>query len=226
MRRSWISKETKLDIQTWRGAGLDAPDAPGLRGCPNSRPIGRSAIFVTKERALKRWKRTLIRISYVRNSRSNGNAPAVTKGRIGVKAPQQKWPNYLPKTSRFSSKAFFAANPGLVIVEIDVDALQFPLPCLDLLCPVTEPGFRVVTLIRFFPRTVEPHIGEVCGDLDGRLPSGNFENAKSRVITAEQLINSRDAPTGIAKFESVMIFLGQYSEKFVEPFEVDTPTRR
>ena len=71
----------------------------------------------------------------------------------------------------FQSQGVCGGVTSLVVVEIKIDGFELCRPFFDLAGSSAQFFFAVAALIFAWIRTVEPNVGEVCGDVERRVVS-------------------------------------------------------
>src|SRR2546423_12071330 len=90
----------------------------------------------------------------------------------------------------------------LIVVEIDVDALQFLPPLPDLLRPVLESRARVAALVAA-ARAMQADVGEVRGDRERRLKAGEVVDAECGVVGTEYFKDCLGMPGWVAQLARI-----------------------
>src|SRR5690348_10155936 len=70
---------------------------------------------------------------------------------------------------------------------------------------------------------MEPDIGEVGGDFEGRLESSKLVDAEGGVVSPQDFVNFRHVPGFIAKLKYVAMSRRQPGEKLLQPFHIQLP---
>src|SRR5438105_13996947 len=98
-------------------------------------------------------------------------------------------------------------------------------PAFDPVRPIPQQRVAIVPLV-FSGCAMEPDIGEICGQLNGRLRSAPIVNAESNLMLAEQGENGGGVPAFIAKLEHVPVSSGQCRKKIRQPPGIYMPPGR
>src|SRR5713101_6993719 len=113
----------------------------------------------------------------------------------------------------------------LVVIEVSVNVRKVGCPALDPIRPISQQRVAIVPLV-FSGCAMEPDIGEICGQLNGRLRSAPIVNAESNLMLAEQGENGGGVPAFIAKLEHVPVSSGQCRKKIRQPLGIYMPPGR
>jgi len=76
----------------------------------------------------------------------------------------------------------------LVVIEVSVNVRKVGCPALDPIRPISQQRVAIVPLV-FSGCAMEPDIGEICGQLNGRLRSAPIVNTKSNLVPPKQVEN-------------------------------------
>lgn len=93
---------------------------------------------------------------------------------------------------------------GLVVIEINMDGAQIP-PATDARRPDTQ-GVRPITArIGYSARPMQAQVGKVRGQLQGRLETGEIENAEGGIVGTQKRVDLRMVPTRVAHLEGITV---------------------
>src|SRR6202044_1521965 len=81
-----------------------------------------------------------------------------------------RW-GWTSKNHGFQSQGVCGGVASLVVIEIKIDGFESCRPFFDLAGPNAQFFLAVAALIFARIRTVEPNVGEVCGDVERRVVS-------------------------------------------------------
>jgi len=98
--------------------------------------------------------------------------------------PSGSFSKSLSKNQALELARILGGVTGLIVIEVEIDALQICVPGFNLFRPITQARFGVVTLIGFLAGAVQTHITKVGGNFEWRLEAGNFENAQRSIVMA------------------------------------------
>ena len=115
---------------------------------------------------------------------------------------------------------------GLIVVKINVDGLESSGPAFHLADPFRKPRLAVTSLVFAVRWSMQPDIGEISCDFQGRMVACQFVNTKGGIELFENAVDFRRHPTGFTEFEGVAMLAWKNCQQVFQALSIDLPPWR